>query len=97
MAVTSRYTLRPSLPKQRPLTQAETVRDISTSPLVTQPCSLDSSMNFFQDWLQVVEGAQNGATKQLRSRLMQEDADLTAEERLQIETKLEEIANSGKW
>jgi len=47
--------------------------------------------------VQVTDSAQNGATKELRERLMQEDADLTSEERTQIRTKLEEIANSGQW
>jgi len=47
--------------------------------------------------VQVTDSAQNGATNELRERLMQEDADLNSEERTQIHTKLEEIANSGLW
>lgn len=47
--------------------------------------------------MQVTDSAQNGATKELRERLMQEDADLTSQERSQIRAKLEEIANSGQW
>jgi hypothetical protein len=46
---------------------------------------------------QVTDDAQNGSTKQLRERLMQEDADLTPEERSKIRMKLDEIADSGKW
>jgi len=46
---------------------------------------------------QIVESAQNGASSVLRDRLMQEDADLTTEERAKIRAKLEEIANSGQW
>ena len=46
---------------------------------------------------QVTDDAQNGSTKQLRERLMQEDADLTPEERSKIRVKLDEIADSGKW
>jgi len=47
--------------------------------------------------IEVTDSAQNGATKELRERLMQEDADLTSQERAQIRAKLEEIANSGQW
>jgi hypothetical protein len=46
---------------------------------------------------QVVDSDPNGTLKKLRERLMQEDADLTAEERIKIRARLEEIANSGQW
>jgi len=49
------------------------------------------------NYLEVTDDAQNGSTKQLRERLMQEDADLTPEERSKIRVKLDEIADSGKW
>lgn len=47
--------------------------------------------------LEVVDSDPNGTLKKLRERLMQEDADLTAEERIKIRARLEEIANSGQW
>ncbi|KAG0615062.1 hypothetical protein M758_5G011700 [Ceratodon purpureus] len=47
--------------------------------------------------IEVTDSAQNGTTKKLRERLMQEDADLSSEERTVIRSKLEEIANSGQW
>lgn len=49
------------------------------------------------NFIEVTDSAQNGTTKKLRERLMQEDADLTLEERTKIRAKLEEIANSGQW
>ncbi|XP_024399194.1 phosphoglucan phosphatase DSP4, amyloplastic isoform X2 [Physcomitrium patens] len=47
--------------------------------------------------LEVTDSGQNVTTRTLRERLMQEDADLTAEERIKIRAKLEEIAITGKW
>jgi protein-tyrosine phosphatase len=64
----------------------------SESPL-SQP-NRDGQVN---NVLEVVDTAQDGATKALRDRLMKEDADLTTEERAKIRGKLEEIANSGQW
>jgi hypothetical protein len=65
----------------------------------TPRVSFQSLLVFFSPQLQmqVTDSAQNGTTKKLRERLMQEDADLTLEERTKIRAKLEEIANSGQW